>query len=277
MKTIKEHRESYADLIVSSTGAPDARLIAAFAAVEREKFLGSGPWLIHDWAEGQTIVADDPRQLYQDVLVSISAERDINNGQPSLHARCLHACQPAEGETVVHIGAGTGYYTAILATLVGATGKVLAYEIESDLASQASENLKHFANVVVLNKSATEGSLPPADLVYVNAGATHPVASWLDALNLGGRLLFPLTPNRGYGCMLLVTRRRGATYGACAVTDAAFIPCVGARDEAASDALAVALACQSPKSIRSLHRDTAPDHTVWCAGADWWLSTAEPH
>jgi protein-L-isoaspartate(D-aspartate) O-methyltransferase len=33
----------------------------------------------------------------------------------------------------------------------------------------------------------------PADVIYVNAGATRPAASWLEQLKEGGRLILPLT------------------------------------------------------------------------------------
>ena len=64
---------------------------------------------------------DDPARLYDDVLVAIDLARGINNGQPSLHALAMEALAPAGGETVIHIGAGAGYYSAILAELVGPT------------------------------------------------------------------------------------------------------------------------------------------------------------
>ena len=95
-------------------------------------------------------------------------------------------CAPAPGNTVLHVGAGTGYYTAILAALVGDSGNVVAYEIENDLASAARKNLQHLPNVEVFAASAMDGPLPTADVIYVNAGATHPPAIWLDALNPGG-------------------------------------------------------------------------------------------
>ena len=50
-------------------------------------------------------------------------------------------------ERVVHIGAGTGYYTAILAELTRKNGTVLAYEIERDLAERAETNLSSWVNV----------------------------------------------------------------------------------------------------------------------------------
>ena len=51
--------------------------------------------------------------------MALSEASKINNGQPVLHAVGLSALNPQPGEMAVHIGAGTGYYTAILARLVG--------------------------------------------------------------------------------------------------------------------------------------------------------------
>src|SRR6185312_2768355 len=73
---------------------------------------------------------DDPAFLYQDVLIALDRRRGINIGEPSLHARCLDALSPKAGETVVQVGAGSGYYTALLAHLVGPNGQVVAFEID---------------------------------------------------------------------------------------------------------------------------------------------------
>jgi protein-L-isoaspartate(D-aspartate) O-methyltransferase len=276
LKSIQDYRDFYANFVVKSVGSSSGELIAAFAVTEREHFAGKGPWPIFVGSGYISTLSDDPRLLYQDVLVGLATDRGINNGQPTLHARCLAACAPTVGESVIHIGAGSGYYTAILAALVGVTGHVVAYEIERDLAEQARANLLHLPNVKVIGTSASEAALPAADVIYVNAGATHPLGSWLNALNNGGRLIFPLTPNEGFGGMLLVTRRNAASYAASIVTRAAFIPCIGARDDATSEALTAALETQSIKAVKSLRRDRTPDNTAWCVGTGWWLSTAEP-
>jgi len=268
-------RSAYARRLVGEDGP--AALRDAFARVEREHFLGPGPWQLLGGTDDERSVTDDPALLYQDALVALSRERGINNGQPSLHARCIAACAPQPGEQVVHIGAGTGYYTAILAELVGRAGAVLAFEIEADLADAARRLLaRDWPQVRVVCASATEVTLPAADVIYACAGATHPPAAWLDALRPGGRLVLPLTPDLGPGPMLLITRRGAASYAARALMMVAFIPCNGARDAASSDALQQALATRSPHEIRSLRRDTPPDETLWCAGADAWLSTADP-
>jgi len=279
MSALADHRRFYANHILGSEDSPNPAVIEAFARVEREHFLGPGPWLVFNGSGYLPTMSDDPRLLYQDVLVGISTERGINNGQPSLHARCIAACAPQRGELVVHIGAGTGYYTAILAELVGREGAVIAYEIEADLADEARRLLApDWPQVRVACASATEVALPAADVIYVSAGATHVPDAWLDALKPGGRLVLPLTPDRGYGPMLLITRRGddATRYAARSLMQVSFIPCVGARDAAASAALRDAIDTHSLRAIRSLRRHTPPDETVWCAGKGWWLSTADP-
>lgn len=267
-------RSYYARLVAGKAGTNDPKLIEAFAKIERERFVGPGPWKVTDFAGGYIDTpSDDLAYLYQDVVVALIPERRLNNGEPQLHARCLAALQIKGGETAVHIGSGTGYYTAIVAHLVGPTGTVIAYEIDQDLAAKAATNLAPWPNVSVEAKSATADSLPACDIVYVSAGATRPPDAWLDALRTGGRLLFPLTPNVGLGGMLLVTRTTASDFDARFVQPATFIYCEGARDSGEGDALARAFALGTWRQVNSLRRRTPPDDSCWYAGEGWWLST----
>jgi protein-L-isoaspartate(D-aspartate) O-methyltransferase len=277
MNSVQEFRNLYARYVAGYLGKADERLIAAFASVQRERYVGSGPWKV--WTPGSgyidTLIAD-PRVLYQDVLIGLAPDRGINNGQPSLHGRCLASCAPKSGDSVLHIGAGTGYYTAILAELVVPGGTITAYEIDRELADLAHRNLGDLKNVTVIAASGCDTALPEADVIYISAGATHPMPAWLDALKAGGRLIFPLTPVKGVGCMLLVTRLAAAKYAAAAVSGAAFTPCVGACDNAMSEVLANAFRTRPVTLVKSLRRNNNPDDSVWCKGNGWWLSTSEP-
>jgi protein-L-isoaspartate(D-aspartate) O-methyltransferase len=73
----------------------------------------------------------DPVYLYIKGVIGILPERNLNNGEPSLHAALIASAAPQPGEHVVHIGAGVGYYTAIMAELVGASGRVTAIELDA--------------------------------------------------------------------------------------------------------------------------------------------------
>lgn len=274
---LEARRRSYAEYITGLAGmAPDIgmgrEIAAALTAIPRERFVGPTPWKILSSSGHWQTVSDDPAALYQDVVVSLGRGWGLNNGQPSLHAMCLAALAPQKGEHVVHVGAGTGYYTAVLSALVGETGQVDAYEIEPELARQAAANLAEFP-VMVHGWSGAEGPLPGCDVLYVNAAAAEPLAVWLDALQPEGRLLFPLEPQGDVGGMLLVTRRADGSYPARFLCGVQFVPCAGAQDAQAARKLEAAFRMGNWSQVRCLYRSDQPDDSCWCAGHGWWLST----
>ncbi|HET6216248.1 MAG TPA: rRNA adenine N-6-methyltransferase family protein [Acidobacteriaceae bacterium] len=280
MATLEAHRMFYAELITSSVGMPKSRLTSAFMATPREHYLGPGPWKVFTARGYIQTPSDDPAFLYQDIVVALEDEQGINNGQPMLHALCLAALNVMEGETIVHIGAGAGYYTAILAQLTGPGGDVSAYEIQPVLAERAARCLANLPNVTVYQRSGAEASLPNCDAVYVSAGCTAPLQNWLDALRPGGRLLVPLTPDGvgnmpGLGGMLLITRVTEKQFDARFISPVVIIPCVGARDQETAKRLAEAFKRGDSGKVRSLKLGTSPDETCWCSGNGWWLSTSE--
>jgi protein-L-isoaspartate(D-aspartate) O-methyltransferase len=266
------HRQFFAEFVTANLPSPQPALVAAFRTTPREAFLGPGPWYAFTGSKSVSIPTDDPAFVYQDVVIRLKG--DINNGQPSLHAMCLGALKVQPGETAIHIGAGQGYYTAIMAQLIGAHGRVHAYEVDLELAARAERNLTAFRQVTVHAESAVGVELPKADVVYVNAGASHVPPTWLDALSAGGRLLLPLEPASSPGAMLLVTRLEGERYPARFIVPAIFIPCVGAQDEARAAELGEALRRGDARDVKSLRRNAEPDETAWHVGDGWWLSTA---
>jgi protein-L-isoaspartate(D-aspartate) O-methyltransferase len=62
---------------------------------------------------------DDPRFLYHNVAVAIDPARMLFNGAPGLVSSVIDALGLGAGQGVLHIGAGAGYYTALIAHVVG--------------------------------------------------------------------------------------------------------------------------------------------------------------
>jgi protein-L-isoaspartate(D-aspartate) O-methyltransferase len=278
-------RAAYAKQVMAAARVVgDARLDEALRAVRREDFLGAGPWPIVRWFRNYVPTPDaDPVYLYTDDLVGILPERQINNGQPSLHANLIHQAAPAAGDHVVHIGTGTGYYTAILAHLAGPSGRVTGIEYEPELAARTKANFVSCPNVEIVEGDGTLVSFDRADVIYVNAGCTRPAQNWLDRLADGGRLILPMTSDQGFGASSLQRmasagavfriERRGDDYFARWISAVAIFPCAGSRDEVSERALAGAFAGEGWQQVTRLYRDQEiPEERCWVSGPGWCLA-----
>lgn len=279
-------RRAYARQMLALAGiAEDSGLEAAFAAVPRERFLGEPPWTLSRGAGGyEPLSSHDPVVLYQDVLLALASHRGVNNGSPSLHAGWLHALSLRDGERVAHIGAGTGYYTAIIAELVGEAGHVLAVEFDPVLANAARANLADRPNVTVVEGDGALWPQDDVDAIYVNFSVERPADAWIDHLKREGRLIFPLGLPRAkpspwggthaiHGAGLRVTRRANGL--AVQWLNRAFFVCAeGALSKAGPEREALQAAFESGgiEFVRSLiWRQTAPPGRCWFTGSGWAL------
>jgi protein-L-isoaspartate(D-aspartate) O-methyltransferase len=278
MGEVEAARERYAQEFVYTAHLTSAAVLRAFARVPRERYLGPGPWRIFQ-AYGRfywTTPDADPRHLYHDVLVAIDEQRLLNNGQPGFLASLIEALDPQAGDHVVHVGCGTGYYTAILAELVGPAGRVTALDVDAELAARSRDNLTDLAHVRVLHGDGGEHDAGPADAIFVNAGATHPRQIWLDALRPRGRLLLPLTGLGRTGWVLKAIRQNQG-YSAQFVSSIAIFPCAGARDLDTARLLDEAFTSGGWAAVRSLRRDVHPgEASCWLHSDTLCLSTLEP-
>ena len=253
----------------------DPRLERIFELVPREAFMPPPPWKILVIPAEQYVEtpSDDPVYLYQNTLVALDAGRHINNGEPFLHARWIGAVAPQPGESITHIGAGTGYYSAILSLLVLPGGTLTAFEIDAALAGMARRNLKPFENATVMAGDAVSLPLPPSDLIYVNAGLVAPPTTWLTALRPGGRMIFPWRPTPAIAGAVIVRRaEQGFTFKG--LMQAWFIPCVGASDAAECECVPDHADVNRTQSVH-LRQHRAPDESATAMYKDVWFS-AEP-
>ena len=284
-------RQFYAEEIRAVSNIQTEAIVDAFAHVARENFLAPGPWqIVNPDACGSNIggvtkgstyrMTDDadPRHVYHNVAIAIDPVRKLNNGHPSSIALWLEALELTDGDHVLHVGCGVGYYTAIIAEVVGPNGHVTGIEIDPELASRARKNLAHLDHVEVVQADGGEYTSQSFDVIFVNAGATHVRSAWLDNLRPGGRLLLPVTfaadPNaNGMGFMLKVTYER-QSYAARFLSPVMIFPCIGSRSEASNQRLRDAMKLGTWGSVKSLRREShEPSDTCWLHGDNFCLST----
>jgi protein-L-isoaspartate(D-aspartate) O-methyltransferase len=280
-------RRAFAKQVLGEVQIADPRLESAFASVRREAFLGPGPWVLWRWFGGAAPTPNaDPVYLYVDHVVQIIAERYLNNGQPSGHAKWIASANISQGDHVVHVGTGTGYYTAIMAHLAGPGGRVTGIEIDPALAARSRANLSLLGNVRVIEGDGATTPFEEADVIYVNAGTTGPADAWLDRLAEGGRLMLPLTGSKGFmnndpplpmerrGAFFRI-ERRGPEYLAQWISPLAIIPCESCRDAEQEAAIDAAFARGGWERVRRLYRHTeVPEEDCWLRAADWCLAFA---
>jgi protein-L-isoaspartate(D-aspartate) O-methyltransferase len=280
MPTLDEVRRWFAEDLRVTCHLGDARVVDAFAAVPRERFVGPGPWRLRHFIDGYWTTPDaDPRRLYHNVLVALDETRGLNVGEPGLWARHFDRLGIAAGSRVLQIGAGSGYFTAILAELAGPAGRVDGIEIDPALAAAAQRNLEAWPTTHIHAADASHPMEGRWDVVVAFAGATTPLGWWLNVLAEGGRLLLPMTANWQRGGFMLRLDRKSGGFSARSVGWVSFYPCAGARNEADAAALTRALDDSiGQAAVRSLRRDVHDaDDSCWLHGDGWCLSKHELH
>jgi protein-L-isoaspartate(D-aspartate) O-methyltransferase len=285
MFSLDDCRRFYSEEVALSAHLTSSALAEAFARVPREKFLGPGPWdiVMPDIASGvtryMTTGDSDPRRVYHNVVIALDRSRDLSNGHPGTLAHYINALGLVPGERVYHLGCGSGYYTAIMAEVVGPGGRVVASEVHQELGPAARENLADRPNVSVHTGDGMQFDPGECDAILINAGVTHPHGLWLDRLAVGGRLVLPITmpmgPNLGKGVVLKITRRPEG-YTSQLVSFVAIYSCTSMRDSQLEAQLGKALGSGVLMKVKSVRRDShQPDETCAAHGAGICLSLSE--
>lgn len=292
MMDLEMRRRFFAEELEAVCRLGSARLVEAFAAVPREQFLGPGPWtVLADTGDFmglrgvQTRVTPDgdPARVYHNIAVAIDPSRQLFNGQPGTLAVWMDALGLAPGARVVHVGCGLGYYTSVMAHCVGPTGHVLAFEIDETLAAGAQRNLAALPWVEVRRGDASPPLDRPVDAMLVNAGVTHPLDTWLDALTPGGRMILPLTSAMpamgstiGKGLVMLLTSEGFGIWPVRVLSVVAVYSAGGLRDEGLNEKLGKALmgGPMQWQAVKQLRRDVhEPSPSCWLHGDRFCFST----
>ncbi len=155
---------------VRPNGITDHRIVAAMAAIGRENFV----------PQGRRDIA------YIDDDVEIADGRYLT--EPMVFARLVQLAEIKPEDKILHVGAATGYGTAVLARLAS---RVVALESDAGLAAMARDNLAGASGVTVAEGSLAEGRKAdgPFDVIVIEGRVAEVPEALLAQLADGGRLV----------------------------------------------------------------------------------------
>ncbi len=141
--------------------------------------------------------AEDAGSAEIDAALSLGFGQTIS--QPLTVAFMIEKLQPLSGEKILDVGSGSGWTSALLAEIVGATGKVYGVERICELTDFASGNIGKYnyikkGTVQIICTDGYKGlpEFAPFDKILVSAAAEEIPEKLLEQLRPGGRLVIPL-------------------------------------------------------------------------------------
>lgn len=201
-------------------GIRDPRVLAAMLAVPRHAFVP--PELMGNAYDDQPLPIGEGQTISQPYMVAAAAE----------------ALELRGAESVLEIGAGSGYQSAVLSLLAR---EVRAVETHASLGASAQERLARlgYRNVQVRVGDGTAGwaDAAPFDAILVSAAAPEVPAPLVAQLAEGGRMVVPVGSAETQ--RLLRVRRRGGEIVTERLFECRFVPLIGeygwSADEAGGD------------------------------------------
>jgi protein-L-isoaspartate(D-aspartate) O-methyltransferase len=200
-------REEMVATQIASRGVHDAKTLAAMRKVPRHLF----------------VPASSVGQAYDDYPLPIGHGQTIS--QPYIVGFMTEALGLVGGESVLEVGTGSGYQSAVLAEIAATVHTV---EIVAPLADEAAALLKRlgYANVEVRAGDGYQGwpEVAPFDAIIVTAAAPRVPEPLKQQLKDGGRLILPVGDEWQE---LVVVTRRGDRFEEKRVLPVRFVPMTG--------------------------------------------------
>jgi len=163
---------------ILTSDVTDRRILSTFGELPRERF----------------VPPDYAPLAYMDEAVPLAGKAGGGARRglmaPRVLAKLLQLAEIGEDDRVLDVGTGTGYSAAVLGKIAKT---VIALECDDQLASAARKNLAALAldNVRVVEGPLADGWVDegPYDAIVLEGSVREPLATLLDQLKDGGRLV----------------------------------------------------------------------------------------
>ena len=168
-------REAMVERQLRRRGIREPDILDAFRAVPREAFISE----------------DYAHLAYGDHPLPIEANQTIS--QPYIVALMVQAAAITHGDTVLEVGAGSGYAAAVVSRIAA---RVVAIERQHDLVEVARQRLERlgYSNVLIVEGDGTRGcpDEAPFDAILAAASGSHVPSALIAQLAPNGRIVMPL-------------------------------------------------------------------------------------
>lgn len=166
----------------------------------------TGRWLDLAYRNETWVTQLDRHITPHDVTEPVSGDPTSSSTLPGLVVRMLEDLDVADDTTILEIGTGTGYSTALICDRLG-DDKVTSIEVDPAVAANAAAALRragYAPNLVIGDGLDGNPERAPYDRVIATCSVRHIPRTWLDQTRPGGRILVTVTGwLRGYGLAVL--------------------------------------------------------------------------
>lgn len=209
---MERQRKAMVERQLAGRGIKDQRVLQAMGEVPREVFV---PDRLQEFA-------------YEDSALPIEAGQTIS--QPYIVAQMMELAEIGPEDTVLEVGAGSGYAAAVMGRLAK---RVIAIEIHEVLVKKARERMEKlgYDNVEIVLGDGTKGwpEAAPFDAILVAAGGPVVPPALKEQLAIGGRLIMPIS-HEAHQVLTRIRRIGAESFEEEDHGLVAFVPLVGAAE-----------------------------------------------
>ena len=210
MTDFTRERQAMVERQLKRRGIREKTILDAFRAVPREAF-----------------ISDEHAHLaYGDHPLPIEAGQTIS--QPYIVALMIQAAGIKSGDTVLEVGAGSGYAAAVISRIAG---KVIGIERQHDLVEVARERMTRlgYDNVTILEGDGTKGwpDYAPFDAILAAASGSHVPRPLVEQLAPGGCIVMPVGDPGWVQELIKVTKQEDGILRQENLGGVRFVPLIG--------------------------------------------------